>query len=170
MKIRKLMKQRRKAILERWLSQILNTYPSDAAKFMAQNPNRFSNPVGQTYAREFETIFDALIDNSVSDELDQSLEKINKIRAVQDFTPSRAVAYIFFLKTAIREEAGIDVSDKKTAEELLSIESQIDGLALKAFDSYMRCREKLFEVKCRDIKRRATLFGGPDNEKSKNRS
>lgn len=170
MKIRSLLIQKRKAIHERWLSQILKTYPADAARFMSQNPNRFGNPVGHTYSREIEILFNALIDEVTTDEIDSALDEINKIRAVQDFNASQAVAYIFLLKTAVREELDAELSDTQVVKDLLSLESRIDGMALMAFDSFMRCREKLFEIKCKDIRRRASLFGGPDNKSSKHRS
>ena len=92
--------------------------------------------------------------------IESSLERINKIRAVQDFKPSQAVAFVFLLKTALREELGAELYQGGMTQQLLSLESQIDGLVLIAFDNYMRCREKLFEVRCNDIKRQASIFRG----------
>jgi hypothetical protein len=169
MKLKVLLKQRRQAIIDRWLSLIIKTYPADAAKFMGRESNQFSNPVGHTFAREIETLFDALVGDAGTPAVNSSLDEINKIRAVQDHTASRAVAYIFFLKTAIREEID-EKSEGRIVEDLLSLESQIDGMALLAFDSYMRCREKLFEIKCDDIRRRASLFGIANNRNTNHRS
>lgn len=162
MGLKNFLTKNRKAIIDRWLARISNTYPADASKFLLNNTNRFSNPVGQTFAREIEIIFDGLIDKADAGAVGNSLEQIDKIRAVQDFTASQAVAYVFFLKTAIREELEAGQPDHDLDREMLSLESKIDGMALMAFDSYMRCREKLFEVRCNDIKRQASLFGGPD--------
>jgi len=164
MELKALLKQKRKAILDRWVDKILKTYPEDAARFMKQNPNRFSNPVGRTYIAESETLFDALIGESDFQTVAAALEQINKIRAVQDFSASRAVAYIFFLKTAIREELDDRLTEARLIGDLLSLESKIDGMALMAFDSYMQCREKLFEIKCKDIRRRASFFGATSDE------
>jgi len=164
MELKALLKQKRKAILDRWMDQILKTYPEDAARFMRQNPNRFSNPVGRTYIAETECLFDALVGEADVPTICSALDQINKIRAVQDFTASRAVAFIFFLKTAIRAELDSELSETRLTSDLLSLESKIDGVALMAFDSYMQCREKLFEIKCKDIRRRASLFGSANNE------
>jgi hypothetical protein len=169
MELKTFLTQNRRAILSRWLDHILKTYPADAARFMRQNPNQFSNPVGHTYIAEIETLFDALLGEAAEDAVGDSLERINKIRAVQDFSASRAVSYIFLIKTAIREEITREEHDKRMTADLLALETKIDGMALTAFDSYMRCREKLFEIKCKDIRRRMSPFGGPDNEESKNR-
>lgn len=38
------------------------------------------------------------------------------------------------------------------AEELLAIESEIDGLALMSFDQYSACREKLYSIRVYEIK------------------
>jgi hypothetical protein len=169
MKLKTLLIENRKAILERWLTLILKTYPADAARFMKQNPNRFNNPVGHTYSEQISVLFDALVGEADSEAVKSSLEQINKIRAVQDFSASRAVAFIFFLKTAIRENLTDRLHDGHLAGELLNLESEIDGMALAAFDSFMQCREKLFEIKCRDIKRRASLFATPDKDSIKHR-
>jgi hypothetical protein len=164
MELETLLTQKKKAILNRWLDHILKTYPEDAARFMGQQPNRFANPVGQTYRAETEILFDALTGKTGAGAIKSSLEQINKIRAVQDFSPSRAVVFIFFLKTAIREELADDLVDAGLIQQLLSLESKIDGMALSAFDSYMQCREKLFEIKCSDIRRQASLFRGSRKE------
>ncbi len=170
MDLKTFLTENRKAILDRWLSQIVKTYPADSSNFLLNNTNRFSNPVGQTFLREIETLFNGLIDEADSEAIVNSLEQIDKIRAVQNFTASQAVAYVFFLKTAIREELDRSPDDENLTRDILSLESKIDGMALMAFDSYMHCREKLFEVRCNDIKRQASLFGGPNIEKRKHRS
>jgi hypothetical protein len=167
MELKTLLIQKRKAILDRWLAQILKTYPADAARFMGLQNDRFANPVGRIFQTETETIFDVLIGNAEAGAIDNSLEQINKIRAVQDFSASQAVAFIFFLKTAIREELASDLTEAGLIRQLLSLESQIDGLALNTFDSYMHCREKLFEVRCNDIRRQASLFGNQAKNRHK---
>jgi hypothetical protein len=170
MELKTLLAQKRKAILDRWLSKILKTYPADAVGFMSRNTNRFGNPVRYTLSHEIEILFNALVGDVQAGSVNAALEQINKIRAVQDFTPSQAVAYVFLLKTAIREELNGELNGNGVIEDMLSLESRIDGLALMAFDSYMRCREKLFEVKCNDIRRRASWVGVLDKESSTDRS
>ncbi len=38
------------------------------------------------------------------------------------------------------------------AEELVIFESRIDAIALHAFDSFMKCREKIYEIKTNETK------------------
>jgi hypothetical protein len=125
---------------------------------MKRQRNRFANPVGQTFAREAEHILDALITDCDPQDRAAAIERINKIRAVQDFSPSKAVAFIFFLKSAIRTVLNRDLAGGELTDQLLSLESEIDNMALQAFDNYMQCREKLFEIRCRDIRRQAQLY------------
>ncbi len=160
-----LLKKKKKAILDKWFSLIVKTYPADGTQFIATNKNHFANPVGSTISKEIENLLDALIEGADAAQFEKACMGINRIRAVQDFTASQAVAFIFFLKTAIREELSESLSDKKAFEELLSLESTIDAIALIAFDTYMQCREKLHEIKYAGIKRRAAVPLGKKDEK-----
>lgn len=158
MKLTTLLIDNREAILENWVSRILDTYSPDSARFMKRQPNQFANPVGQTFARETEHIYDTLVSDGDPQAAAAAIESINKIRAVQDFSASEAVAFIFFLKAAIRTVLKSELSGGGLNEQLLTIESKIDNMALRAFDSYMHCREKLFEIRCKDIRRQAMLY------------
>ena len=142
------LKRKRAAILERWFELILKTYPVDAADFLRNRRDRFDNPVGFTISREIGNIYDEFIQDMNSEKLCASLDNILKIRSVQDFSPSSAVSIIYALKEAIREEYNDHSLDK-----LLEIESRIDELSLLAFDVYMKCRERIFEIRINEIKK-----------------
>ena len=58
-----------------------------------------------------------------------ALDQIIRIRAIQNFSPSQAVAFVFFLKTVIREALEEDIKQSGIKEELLVIETRIDQLA-----------------------------------------
>ena len=90
------------------------------------------------------------------DILIKHLDKIISIRAIQDLSPSKAVAFIFLLKTAIRKELQQEILEKGILEELLELESRIDGLALLCFDIYMKRREKLYEIRTNEAKTRVS--------------
>lgn len=156
--LKALLKKKRSAILKRWFSAIAKTYPPDGAKFFFQEKNKFANPVGSTINHETENIFDNLIGKPDWDEIYQSCENINKIRAVQDFSASEAVAFIFFLKTAILEELMDQKSDEKLYREYLELESDIDRIALVAFESYSQCREKIYNLKYAQLKSNAGIM------------
>jgi hypothetical protein len=47
-----------------------------------------------------------------------------------------------------------ELEDISLAQELVALESTIDGLALLGFDSYMQRREKLCDIKVNEMKSR----------------
>ena len=82
------------------------------------------------------------------------LDPIIRIRAVQNFSPSQATGFIFFLKNVIRENLLKEISEEQIINELLLFESKIDELSLIAFNLYMQCREKIYELKANGMKNR----------------
>jgi hypothetical protein len=154
MKLETLLSQKRSKILNHWFNLILETYPSDTRRFLKRQKNRFANPVGSTIAEEAENLFSELIkDKEIEREtVSPILESIVRIRAIQDFTPSQAIAFIFLLKQSIREHLKKETDEKNLLEDLLRLESKVDGLALMAFDIYMKYRERLYEIKANQAK------------------
>ncbi|MBI4964684.1 MAG: RsbRD N-terminal domain-containing protein [Desulfomonile tiedjei] len=146
------------AILKRWLDLILETYPPDSRKFFATQQNRFANPVGANLSEGLEGLFDSLVHGTdpESDSFSDFLDKIVRIRAVQEFSPAKAVGFAFFLKTAVRESLAKGIHDPKLFQELLEFESRIDGVALLAFNIYMQCRETIFEMRATEIRNRVS--------------
>ena len=145
-------------ILKRWLELILDAYPPDSRKFFASQKNRFANPVGANLSEGLEGLFDGLVQgvDSESDSFSEFLDKIVRIRAVQDFSAAKAVGFVFFLKTAVRETLRKGTLDNKTFQELLEFESRIDSLSLLAFNIYMQCRETIFEMRATEIRARVS--------------
>ena len=138
--------------MERWFQLVLGTYPADTSRFLKQEKDRFINPVGYAISQEIEALYDELLQGMNSDKLAACLDNIIRIRAVQDFSPSQTIAFIFLLKKAIREELASEITENQVFEELLKFESRIDKLVLLAFDIYMKCREKVFEIRVNEAK------------------
>jgi hypothetical protein len=139
-------------IQERWIQATLQTYPADSQRFLKGQKDRFANPVGYTLAKEIRGLFGHLLKGSAATEVVPALDRIIRIRAIQDFSASQATGFIFFLKTIIREELGQDLREGRTYDALLQLESRIDELALLAFDLYMKCREKIYEIRANQAK------------------
>ncbi|MDL1970286.1 MAG: RsbRD N-terminal domain-containing protein [Candidatus Desulfofervidaceae bacterium] len=152
--LKSLLKERRSAILEKWYHLLLDTYPSMTSKYLKKQKDRFLNPVAYEFREAMGGIYQALLQDVDDSELIFLLDRIVRIRAVQDFAPSEAIGFVFSLKRAIREELGKDVGKNGLANELLDFESKIDRLSLLAFDVYVRCREQLYEIRIKDIKNR----------------
>jgi hypothetical protein len=142
-----LLLQKQKPILERWLHLVLETYPADTANLMRKDKNQFTNPVGFTISQEIEVLFKKLCEGIHDEKCQASLDSILKIRSVQDFSPSKAVEFIFLLKRAIGETLKNEICKEPVIDEWLKFQSRIDDLALQAFDIYMDCREKICEIR-----------------------
>ena len=86
--------------------------------------------------------------------ISEVLDPIIRMRAVQDFSASKATAFVFFLKQIVREAMASEFRDPVLASQMLAFEARIDRLALMAFDHYTACREKLSEIRTDEMRRR----------------
>ena len=153
MKLKDLLSERKTAIVKKWFDLILQDYPADATDFFKKQKNRFTNPVGHTISQGIGELFEELVHSQDSDKICSCLDDIIRIRAVQDFSPSRALSFIFLLKKVIREETEKEIRENQLSGELTSLESDIDRIALLAFDIYMKCRERIYEIKADEVRR-----------------
>jgi hypothetical protein len=164
------LSEKKPALVEKWFNLILATYPADTSNFLKNQKDRFTNPVGHTIFTGIEKIIDELVQGVDLDRVSPFLDNILRVRAVQDFTPSQAIAFIFSLKAVIREELAGDKNLVLSCDELHKLDSRIDSLALASFDIFEKCREKLYEIKADELRRmtfrlvqRANELGGePD--------
>jgi hypothetical protein len=147
MVLKDLLSRNEATILKRWFDLILETYPANTATLMRKDKDQFTNPVGSTVSREIEVLFKKLCEGSQDERCQASLDAILKIRSVQDFSPSKAVGFIFLLKRAIGEVLKNEICKESVMDEWLKFQSRIDDLALQAFDIYMNCREKICEIR-----------------------
>ncbi len=149
-----LLAERRTSILKRWLGLIFESYAPQTARFLGAERDRFANPVGQTIAREIEVAYDGIRSTAEVESFSPALEAIVKIRAVQDFRASDAVAFIFQLKRAIREELAGELDGAGLAAPLRALDARIDAVAARCFDLYMSAREKIYEIKANELRKR----------------
>ena len=152
MSLKNLLTKKKTAILDKWLNLILDTYPGDGAEAFKRNADRFTNPVGYTISKEIDTLYEELVHDMDCNKLHASIDNIVRIRAVQDYSPSQATAFIFLLKKAIRNEVTTELREDQLFNEYMEFESRIDELALFTFDIHMMCREKIYELKVNEIK------------------
>ena len=145
-------------ILRKWLDLILNTYPLDAHRLLKHQKDQFLNPVGSTISKEIGVLFDELIQGINAERTSRALDEIIGIRAIQDFSPSKAISFIFLLKRILREEILKEMREAGFAEQLLVLESRLDETALLAFDLYMRRREKMYEIRANEAKNQVSAL------------
>jgi len=157
MDLEKFLTQNKSSILKKWFNSILDTYPAETAKMLKREKNQFANPVGSTIYQGMDGLYQELIKGIDPETISPFLDKIIRIRAIQDFAPSRAIAFVFSLKDLVRREAEEVKSPQDTlsADDLSSFEARIDRLALIAFDIYMQCREQLYELRVNEVKNRS---------------
>jgi hypothetical protein len=153
MNLEKFLEERKSAILERWFDSILETYPSDTKHFLRTKKDQFENPVAHRISSGIEGIFDQILNDEKAEEALLFLDKIIRIRAVQDYAPSQALAFIFDLKRLMREAVAEDTREGQFSEELWSLEQKIDEVGLLALDIYMKCREEIYELRVNEVKR-----------------
>ena len=153
MKLEDHLKQKASHIRKRWVELIIETYPADSQRFFREQKDRFANPVGTTLSREVESLYHELLHGMDPEKVNTSLDEIVRIRAVQDFSPARAMSFVFLLKRVLREELDQEIKQSSAAyEELLTLESRLDEMALRGFDLYVRCREKIYEIRAKEAK------------------
>lgn len=149
-----LLAKHRDSVLKQWSDFVIDSYHADSRTFLKTHLNKFTNPVGASITEGLEGIYDGLVqgEDLTSEDFLKSLDRIVRVRAVQEFTPSQALGFIFLLKKATRHVLAQDLRKQDLSEELLTWESKIDRLALLSFDLYMQCRETIFEIRCNEVK------------------
>ncbi len=139
--------ERRNEILERWIDGIIGGYPEETSRFLRSQEDRFANPVGAGLREGLAELLDGVFTGTEPDELKSALDRVIRVRAVQDFEPSTAVSFVFDLKDLLHECAGAGAD-----ESLGELDLRIERLGLCAFDVYMRCREDMWKIRAREIR------------------
>jgi hypothetical protein len=150
----KIIEQKKTAILKKWFDLTAQTYAPDTAKFLKSKTDPFANPVGGSMHSSLNGLLDQLIHDMDPQIINSFLDPIIRIRAVQSFTPSQATGFILYLKKVLRAGLAKELRDIRKTEELFEFESKIDQLSLMAFDIYMQCREKIYQISANETRNR----------------
>jgi len=152
--LQKFLKENRDTILQKWVDQTINTYEPEMVRFLKKEKNQFSNPVRNTILTSLEKIIDSML-NGIGVEEYHGLEDMIKLRAVQEFSPSEALSFLFNLKKIIRK----GLLESKQSDQIISeaciMDEKFDTLYALAFDIYNDCRTKIQEIKMAEIKSRS---------------
>jgi len=152
------------SIVSKWIKLIIDSYSIESSKFFNMEKNQFSNPVGSTISTNVEKIFNEIVGDKDFEKTTLLLTDIIKMRAIQDFSPSEAVGFIFLLKKVIREELNEEINQEKILGEFAELEFEIDRVALIAFDLYMESREKVFQIRMKETKYKLRKAMDPVND------
>jgi hypothetical protein len=154
MTVTELLGRKKSAILDRWFNLVLETYPADTQRFLKKQKSRFGNPVAQEISQGIEGVFDRLVKGGEEEAISPFLDRIVRIRAVQELTPAQALQFIFGLKGVIREELAGSLAGSPFPAELVEFEARIDRLALVAFNIYVACKQQVFQLRVDEVKNR----------------
>ena len=171
MDLLKQLAKKKGAIVKEWFDGLMSSYPADTAQFLRSQKDPFANPVGQNTRQSLDALYDHLLQTFDSVTAESMIDPILRIRAIQDFTASQAVRFVFDLKLIIRKTISVDAGDAKAHKTLSTLDKRIDELGLLAFDVYMQCREKIYDLKANEMRNRtlsafdrAGLIKEPDND------
>ncbi len=153
MDLQKYITENRQKLVEKWIASVVETYPADSVKFFKNTKNPFDNPVGSTIKRSIDLLFSQVIKQKMDlAAANEAMDPIVRLRAVQEFTPSRAISFIFNIKHLLREELGKQLPDKSVERFLEDVESNVDEMILIALDTYGKCREKIYLLRINQAK------------------
>ncbi|HID28542.1 MAG TPA: hypothetical protein EYP19_00900 [Desulfobacterales bacterium] len=155
MDLNSLLIEKRSSIIKKWCDVVLRSYARESQKFLRTQKDRFANPIGRAIFEGIESIYDELLQEADSNKISLLLDNIVRMRAVQEFSPSQAVAFVFGLRKIIREELGNELQQNGVFEEWAAFESRIDGLGLLCFDIYAQCRQKMADIRVKEVKTRS---------------
>lgn len=149
------LRENKQNLVKKWFSAVIDTYPKESAHFFKDNSDPFANPVGNTIKRGLDRLFDEVIkqqmDNAAAVD---AMDPIIRIRAVQEFTPAKALSFILSIKQIIAKALSSQRREKSVEIRLSVIESNVDDLLLAAFDIYTDCKRKIYVLRINESKQR----------------
>jgi len=135
------------------VGEVLSSYHSDAAVLFQRQQDPFSNPIGQSVREGTRGILQAILDGMDPDDLRSHLDRIVRIRAVQDLAPSQALSFVFALRSVLRAAIPEAEADPRLRREMARLDTEIDRVALTAFDIYAERREEVGRLRVNEVKR-----------------
>jgi len=156
--LKKILAEKKDNIVSAWFNGLCHEYPEKTMELLKNNKSQFANPVGYNMHQGLGTIFDQVLEDVDAEEFRISLDKIVRIKAVQEFSPSQSVAFIFILKKLIKEELRSQLGKEVMCKDLDVIEQRIDNISLLAFDMYTKCREAIYQLRIDELKTRCSIL------------
>ncbi|NTU59206.1 MAG: hypothetical protein HGB00_09900 [Chlorobiaceae bacterium] len=129
-----IIKENRQAVLDRWTTSVIAMLPGSL---------NHGSLVAAAIAEELGGLLDAVSDRSLS--ATEPIVRITRILAVQDLPPSKALSILFGLKGLV---------DGLPAACGEPFRDRLEELTLQAFDSYMKHREAIYQLKVDEGRRR----------------
>ena len=151
-RLREVLRERQPEILQEWLQVLLETYPQDSAHFFKRQKNQFANPVGHIFETSLTNALEHILFSDDTELVKDALDELIRVRAVQDFSPAGALAFVFDLKGIVRAYCLDRIREEGLEEVLWRLDARIDEMALIALNIYSSCREELAEIRINEVK------------------
>jgi hypothetical protein len=150
-RLREYLLKRKEGILAQWFERTVASYPPETGRFLRSQREQFTNPVGHAIRQALEALLEGVLRaQPPTDEAKGFLENLIKVRAVQDFSPSQAVAFILALKDILLRELS---SEQELLGHYPELQGRVDALVLLAFDMYAAARERVYECRVEEVQR-----------------
>jgi hypothetical protein len=143
---------RKGAILEGWRRAVSATYEAGTAAFLTSEKDPFCNPVGHVLTQTGDALLEIATNGMERERMEGDLRDIVRIRAVQDFSPSRALSFVDAMKKAIRHELLPMAVEEAGFRHVLCIESRLDEAMLVAVDLYVACKKQIDDIRIKEAK------------------
>jgi len=145
--------ENKSTILTKWFHLLLDIYPQETSRHLKKVNNQFSNPMGHNIMQGLDEIYDELLQQMDRDKLYKAIDRIIRIKAIQDVDAADACSFIYTLKGIIRDAVNGELgSDPAVLTELLNLERKMDEVALLTFNIYVDCRETVYKLRVHQIK------------------
>ena len=150
------LSNKKKEILSLWIKRTLDSYT--APGFFKSSKDPFANPVGVNIANGLASLLDLLMSKEELQAYHKPLDQVVRIRAVQDFTPSQAMAPFLELKWVVKQVLSGDKETQPLLGMLDTLDCEIDRMALATFDIFSECREQLYRNRIRELKSGSSIL------------
>jgi hypothetical protein len=152
MNLKQRLTEKKPDILKAW-QEAVQQRPAGASVFPTGQSTLAAATTGYTFEQGLDALFDALLQGVIPGDVSRFLDDMIRIRAVNDISASRSVEFILAIKKIVRNVLGSGIlDDKQEGQELASWDAVVDELVLFAFDSYVRHRESVLELKADEAK------------------
>lgn len=152
------IKDRKKGILRSWFQEVLDSFPKQSQALIANNSDRFANPIGFTLNDAIAEIYAGVVGEKTLEDIRPALERITKLRAIQDKQNPGQLGFLYGLKKILRTQCGAFERGFDDVEGLLEIEDRIDEIILLALEIYVQSREKIYELQVNELQNKTYMM------------
>lgn len=156
MELTEALADKKKEILSLWIERTLDSYA--APGFFKSSKDLFANPVGVNIANGLTALLELLLTQAEQAAFVKPLDQVVRIRAVQEFKPSQAMAPFLELKWVIKQVFSGHKETQTLLGQLGTLDCAIDRMTLDAFDIFVECKEQLYRNRIREIKTGSSIL------------